>query len=252
LKLNFYIIQEIFIEKNHKNLCHKNTIPEYLRKIEDRLLQEEGRADNYLDKSTKVKLRNVVQEELISNYAKRIVEDEKTGARAMFDQNAIEDLSRTFSLFSREPHTLEYLKDAMSTLVRELGGNIVKDAENLKDPKVFVQAVLDTRAKFHNLVQESFKQDRTFARALKEALEYFINLDSRSAQYLSLYIDDMFRKSIKGITNTEIDKRLGNVISIFRYLQDKDVFEDFYKKHLAARLLTGQSKDTEVEKKNDC
>jgi len=122
----------------------------------------------------------------------------------MFDQNSVEDLGRMFALFSREAHTLEYLKDAMSSLVREIGGNIVKDKENLKNPKLFVQAVLDTRSKFHNLVQVSFKQDRNFARALKEALEYFINLDSRSAQYLSLYIDDMFRKSIKGVANTEV------------------------------------------------
>jgi len=59
----------------------------------------------------------------------------------------------------------------------------------------------------------------------------------------------MFRKSIKGIAPAEVDRRLQNVISIFRYLQDKDVFEDFYKKHLAARLLTGQTKDADVEKK---
>jgi hypothetical protein len=61
----------------------------------------------------------------------------------------------------------------------------------------FVQQVLDVRAKFHNFVQSSFKQDRNFARALKEALEHFINLDSRAAQYLSLYIDDMFKTKIK-------------------------------------------------------
>jgi len=180
---------------------------------------------------------------------KKIVEDEKTGARAMFNENQIEDLTRLFTLFSREAHTLEYLKDSMSKLIREIGTNIVKDQENLKAPKLFVQAVLDTRSKFNHIVQVSFKQDRTFARALKEALEYFINLDSRSAQYLSLHIDDMFRKPLKDIPSDELDKRLNNVISIFRYLQDKDVFEDFYKKHLAARLLTGQSKDIDIEKK---
>jgi cullin 3 len=37
------------------------------------------------------------------------------------------------------------------------------------------------------------------------------------------------------------------VISIFRYLQDKDVFEDFYKQHLAGRLLSGPVTD-DVEK----
>jgi len=58
----------------------------------------------------------------------------------------------------------------------------------------------------------------------------------------------MFKNKIKGVADQEIDAKLNHVISIFRYLQDKDVFEDFYKQHLAARLLTGQSVNTEVEK----
>jgi cullin 3 len=81
-----------------------------------------------------------------------------------------------------------------------------------------------------------------------QALEYFINLDSRAAQYLSLYIDEMFRTTLKVHSDAEIDTKLNHVISIFRYLQDKDVFEDFYKQHLAGRLLTGTSANTETEK----
>jgi hypothetical protein len=42
--------------------------------IENRIRQEEARADSYLDKSTKPKLRSVVQEELITKYAKRLVD----------------------------------------------------------------------------------------------------------------------------------------------------------------------------------
>jgi hypothetical protein len=46
---------------------------------------------------------------------------------------------------------------------------------------------------------------------LQQALEFFINLDSRSAQYLSLYIDDMLKTKIKGVPEHEIDKRLNEV-----------------------------------------
>jgi hypothetical protein len=37
-----------------------------------------------------------------------------------------------------------------------------------QNPKLFVQNVLDARAKFHHIVQNAFKADRNFARALKE------------------------------------------------------------------------------------
>jgi hypothetical protein len=110
----------------------QNTVPDYLKKIETRLRQEEARADQYLDKSTKPKLRAVVQEELITRYAKRLVEDEKTGAGVMFARNLVEDLGRMYNLFAREATTLDHLREAMSLLVRETGTNIVKDKENLK------------------------------------------------------------------------------------------------------------------------
>ena len=37
-------------------------------------------------------------------------------------------------------------------------------------------------------------------------------------------------------------------MSIFKHLQEKDIFEAFYKKHLARRLLQGKSASDELEK----
>lgn len=58
----------------------------------------------------------------------------------------------------------------------------------------------------------------------------------------------MFKNKLKGVADHETDRKLNDVISIFRYLQDKDVFEDFYKQHLAQRLLAGTASNTDVEK----
>ena len=35
---------------------------------------------------------------------------------------------------------------------------------------------------------------------------------------------------------------------LFRFLQDKDVFDNFYKQHLSRRLLSGRSLSDEAEK----
>ena len=43
--------------------------------------------------------------------------------------------------------------------------------------------------------------------------------------------------------------RLDQVIVIFRYLSDKDVFERFYKDHLQSRLLKGRSVSDEAERR---
>jgi cullin 3 len=44
-----------------------------------------------------------------------------------------------------------------------------------------------------------------------------------------------------GATEAETNEQLEKVIVVFRYLWDKDVFEAFYKQHLAKRLLGGRS-----------
>lgn len=101
-----------------------------------------------------------------------------------------------------------------------------------------------------------------------QAFESFINRDSRAARYLSMYLDEMLRKGLKEVADSEVDDKLENVrsswtyariiilkillifqvIIIFRYISDKDVFEEYYKKHLANRLLLGKRLSDDVER----
>lgn len=41
---------------------------------------------------------------------------------------------------------------------------------------------------------------------------------------------------------------LDKVMTLFRYLQEKDVFEKYYKQHLAKRLLSGRSVSDDAER----
>lgn len=238
----------VFYRQESQDFMAKNTIPDYLRKIEKRLQEEEDRSENYLYKCSKMPLREVVQKELIVTYASRLVADEQSGFVVMLSRNMIDDLERMYMFFSRVPNTLQLMRDAMSKLVQEIGTKIVQEQETLKNPTLFVQQILDTRAQFENYLQKPFKGDRNFSKVLKDALETVVTMDSRAAQYLSLYIDDLLRKQVKSMSAQDIETSLDNVITIFRYLQDKDVFEDFYKQHLCSRLLTGQSINADVER----
>merc|ERR1712176_468085 len=74
------------------------------------------------------------------------------------------------------------------------------------------------------------------------------NLDTRSAQYLSLYTDALLRKHANKMSENEVLSKLDDVITIFKYLSDKDIFEDFYKQHLASRLLHTKSHSDHFEK----
>ena len=41
--------------------------------------------------------------------------------------------------------------------------------------------------------------------------------------------------------DNDIETTLDKVMTLFRYLAEKDVFEKYYKQHLAKRLLSGRA-----------
>jgi cullin 3 len=81
-----------------------------------------------------------------------------------------------------------------------------------------------------------------------DAFEEFVNLDSRCASFLACYIDDQLKSGLRGVTEEDAEQQLERVIVIFRFLADKDVFENFYRNHLAKRLLASKSVSDEIEK----
>ncbi|XP_036176081.1 cullin-3 isoform X11 [Myotis myotis] len=112
----------------------------------------------------------------------------------------------------------------------------------------FFQGLLDLKSRFDRFLQESFNNDRLFKQTIAGDFEYFLNLNSRSPEYLSLFIDDKLKKGVKGLTEQEVETILDKAMVLFRFMQEKDVFERYYKQHLARRLLTNKSVSDDSEK----
>lgn len=237
-----------FYRAESQDVISKNTCPVYMMKAEDRLLEEQGRVMNYLDRSTEGKLRVIVEEELVKAHATTLVEMEGSGCKAMFRDNKVEDLKRMYELFVRVPATLEELRGAMSEYVKAAGRALVADQERERDPVVFVKSLLEMRDKFDRIVHESFGGEKVAQKKLQEAFEDFINMDTRCAMFLALYVDDLLKCGLKGMGEEEADVALNKFIVIFKYLQDKDVFENYYKTHLSKRLLGGRSVNDDFER----
>jgi len=58
----------------------------------------------------------------------------------------------------------------------------------------------------------------------------------------------MFKKDFKTISEADLNDRIDKVIQIFRYLNEKDVFEGFYKNSFAKRLLDQRHINDDVER----
>ena len=46
---------------------------------------------------------------------------------------------------------------------------------------------------------------------------------------------------LKGASEDDVDATLDRAMVLFRFLQEKDLFEKYYKQHLAKRLLSGRT-----------
>lgn len=70
----------------------------------------------------------------------------------------------------------------------------------------------------------------------------------RPAELIAKYLDAKLRTGNKGQSEEELEAMLDSVLTLFRYIQGKDVFEAFYKKDLAKRLLLGKSASIDAER----
>ena len=209
--------------------CH-----EYLRRSERRLDEEHTRVKEYLNARTEPRLMAVVETELLSFRMLGVLGMANSGIRRMLADDKHDQLALVYKLYRHVDGGLGLAKAMMGEHVTEEGKALVTDPEKGKDPMAFVEGLLRMKAKYDDVIRLAFGGDRAFVNALHQAFEHFVNLNSRAPEYISLYVDERLRKGLKEATEEEIEASLDRTMSLFRFLQDKDAFERYYKQHLAA------------------
>ncbi|KAK4992900.1 hypothetical protein LTR50_000806 [Elasticomyces elasticus] len=250
-------------------LLKESDAGQYCRETRKRIDEENDRCRSTLLESTTPKIQKVVEDELIRYRMKDLIESE-SGVRFMITNERHDDLALVFDLEARVDPRKPELTKALQKIILEMGTNL-NDAAQLgaaaeapedraKAPAdklvnqqtvaalKWVEDVLELKDKFDAMWKQSFQSDQTIHTAIMRSSAEFINSHPRCAEYMSLFIDDNMKKGIKGKTELEIEALLNKAIVLLRYVQEKDVFELYYKKHLGKRLLMGRSLSIDVEK----
>jgi cullin-4 len=100
------------------------------------------------------------------------------------------------------------------------------------------------------LVAACFKSSESFVSTLKSGVESAVNSrEDRPAELVARYLDGKLRAGAKATgTEADLELELDKIMVLFRSLHGKDVFEAFFKKDLAKRLLLGRSASIDLEK----
>ncbi|KAJ6008125.1 hypothetical protein N7540_012101 [Penicillium herquei] len=245
----------------------------FCRAVSQRIVEEQERARTTISKLSEPKILGVIDDVLIRQNIDQIVRLKGTGVKYMIDTDQMEGLQNIYTLNARVDKKKTALCKALTERIVELGreintssilestSNPENDAEKKKDKTkekpatqqttLAVKWVNDTLAlkrQFDNFWKNAFFSDQVVEGAIMGSFADFINMNSRSSEYLSLFFDDNLRKGNKAKTDGEIDALLENGIILLRFVRAKDLFETYYKRHLARRLLMKRSASIDMER----
>lgn len=246
----FLVASAEFYAQQAQSLLTVCDCPEYLRSAEQRLAEEQERCRAYLDPGTEAKVQAAMEFELLGQHLHTLLDMPSSGLVSMLMHDRLDDLARLYGLLRRPgvANGLGALRTGVGAHVRESGRALVLDPEVAKDPCVFVRRLLEEKDKYDAIVQRSFGGDKSFGNAVNAAFEHFVNLNPRAPEYLSLFVDDLLRKGLKGASEDDSERLLDKAMQLFRFLTEKDVFEKYYKQHLAKRLLGGRTVSDDSER----
>ncbi|RKO91623.1 Cullin [Blyttiomyces helicus] len=281
----FVAATEEYYKLESERFISENSITDYMKKAEQRLEEEDKRVALYLHESTAKALTTVCDTVLIQQHTAPIQDefqslldqDKIDDLRRMWTllnrvKDALEKLRKIFETHVRKEGASAIEKVAESALsvptandgendddeppapvARKKPGKSKSGAVDV-DPKVYVEALLATHKRFASLVATAFRSEPGFSGALDRACKEFVNRNKvcvdgskKSPELLAKYCDSLLKKSNKGTEDGDLDEVLTSIMTVFKFVEDKDVFQKFYSQFLPRRLVGGTSASEDAE-----
>ncbi|CAK7213142.1 Serine/threonine-protein kinase tel1 [Sporothrix curviconia] len=252
----------------------------YITACEALIVRESTRCNAFnLDSSTKKQLLHMIERVLIVERVAKLVD--AASLTALIEAGDIAAVKTLYSLL-RLPGLHKRLRTPWEAYVQKTGLAIVTDTAH--GDEMIVRLLL-LRRTLDVLVRDAFGRDGYFTHGMRDAFGRFVNDPvvakawggkkgtSKVGEMVAKHLDLLLRGGLKtlpptllsdtkdiidadrsgqastgGDEDAELDRQLDQGLELFRFIQGKDVFEAFYKKDLARRLLMGRSASQDAER----
>ncbi|RKF80571.1 Cullin-4A [Golovinomyces cichoracearum] len=258
--------------------AHSNSgMKEYIHACDNLLAQETLSCDKYnFDSTTRKSLLDLAHEFLIRGCSEILLGQHELAK--LIDEKDIHSLKVLYKLLCISG-IQDKLKTPFERYVKSLGSQIVCNTE--KEDQIVIQ-LLELKKTLDDIIRDAFNNDNSLFHGTRDSFSYFMN-DSKSlsvwetssskvGEMIAKYIDLLLRGGLKAIPHSlithvqepdfsksatfssssdedaELDRHFDQVIELFRFIEGKDLFEAFYKKHFARRLLMARSASHDVER----
>lgn len=267
---NKYFVPELLINSHRyynlkvDELQKLQSGSKFVNQIIQIIKDEDSRFKEFFPDSTIELLKNVMYKDLVLSNIQEILNLENDGLQKWIDTDNYDILSKIYILNGKIDPDKTILKNSLRSLVLKNGKelkavskpeskdediDLIDDSKKKKIKKPnsrelatqfainYIKNFLILKSKYDQIIINSFQDDIEIYREVESTFSIFLNENNRIQEYLSLFIDDNIKKSLKNKTSDEVEKVFNDAILIFKFIKDKDIFEKYYKNHLAKRLL---------------
>ncbi|ENN72501.1 hypothetical protein HUJ04_001100 [Dendroctonus ponderosae] len=231
-------------------LLQEKNVSLYMDKVKGKIDEELYRARRFLHASSLSKVTSRCEQHMVAEHLQFLYSE----CTNMVKYEKKKDLANMYELLKSVTDALVVLVDTVFDHIKNQGLAAIHNLQGDTLHIQFVENLLAVYKKYKELIKEVFKSDQNFMGALDKACNSVINhrpnegrSPCRSPELLAKYCDALLKKSSKGISETEVDEKLSESIIIFKYIDDKDIFQKFYSRSLAKRLIHQQTQSMDAE-----
>jgi len=196
---------------------------EYVKKASDALRREEEKVQGLLEKESGEKLLDEVQTVVITQHAEELLNNHRSGASFLIEQNKMADLKALTILFSKKPDTLKPLAEKLAVHAKSKGDDITKDKETTKNAKLYITKIIELKKKMDAMVLEGFEGIQLFFNACNKEIKIVLSAFELSPEFLAEYFDYLMREGLRG-KESGTESLIADAFSIFQLISSKDAF----------------------------
>uniref|UniRef100_A0A8B9L0U5 Cullin-2 n=1 Tax=Astyanax mexicanus TaxID=7994 RepID=A0A8B9L0U5_ASTMX len=237
-----------YYKQEASNLLQESNCSQYMEKVLGRLKDEEVRCRKYLHPSSYAKVIHECQQRMVADHLQFLHGECQNIVR----QEKRDDMANMYTLLRAVSNGLPHMIQELQVHIHDEGLRATSNLSQENMPTQFVESVLEVHSKFVQLINTVLNGDQHFMSALDKALTSVVNYREpksicKAPELLAKYCDNLLKKSAKGMTENEVEDKLTSFITVFKYIDDKDVFQKFYARMLAKRLIHGLSLSMDSE-----
>ncbi|TKR63387.1 hypothetical protein L596_027226 [Steinernema carpocapsae] len=241
--------------KDESNLFCSKDILTYMAKVKERIQEEVTRSNRYFyAQITTKRIKKKVEHAFIEDH----LDTFQNAFQNLLKENAFSDLTLMYDLCHLVETAIADLKTGFRTFVIERGNEMMAEIAEAdqNDPKVYIDTILKFHERYSSIVQNAFKGDNGFEKDFTDACIDVVNTNcitkkfnsrmGKSAEMLARFVDGVMKKG-GNKDNEDTEHIFEKVMHVFRLLKDKDLFQKYYNRFYARRLLLDQSVNDDTE-----